>query len=179
MKKAFGLVAFLVISALSAWAANSGLVKQGPTSTSQLDHEIQQELLLLPGYTVFDNIDFELKGTTVRLTGEVTQDTLKQAAEEAVKELPGVRRVVNSIEVLPSSSVDNQIRIATFRAIYNEPAFRAYASQSVQSLRILVQDGCLTLEGTVANETDRQAAYRKALAVPGVLAVSNRLRVTS
>ncbi|HLH01389.1 MAG TPA: BON domain-containing protein [Bryobacteraceae bacterium] len=179
MKTLFRFIAFLLMSALPTVAANLALVKQAPASFSQLERDIQHELLLLPGYTVFDDIGFELKGTTVRLTGDVTRSRLKEAAEQAVRELPGVRRVVNNIEVLPSSSLDNQIRIAAFRAIYGEPAFRTYASQSVQPIRILVKDGCLTLEGAVANETDRKAAYMKALMVPGVLAVSNRLQVAS
>src|SRR5579863_2936010 len=110
MKKLFRFVAFLVTSTLLACAADSGLVQQAPASTPQLYRDIQHELLLLPDYTVFDNIGFELKGTTVTLTGEVSQSGLKDAAERAVRELPGIRRLVNNIEVLPPSSLDNQIR---------------------------------------------------------------------
>lgn len=178
MKNLFRIVALLVAVA-AGFAASPALIKQAPASASQLEHDIQRELLLLPDYTVFDKIDFEVTGSTVRLTGEVMRDALRDAAERAIKEMPGVRRVVNNIEVLPSSSLDDQIRIAAFRAIYSAPAFSGYAFQAVQPIRILVRDGCLTLEGTVASEADRKAAYTKALAVPGVVAVSNRLRVTS
>lgn len=178
MKKLFEVVVFLVMALVPGFAASPALIKQAPASTSQLERDIQHELLLLPDYTIFDKLGFEVNGITVRLTGEVTHRSLKDAAECAVKELPGVRRVVNNIVVLSPSPLDNQIRIAAFHAIYGEPAFSDYASRSIQPIHILVNNGCLTLEGTVANETDRKTAYTKALVVPGVLVVSNHLRVT-
>lgn len=179
MKTTFRFTALLLTLALAAFAATAATIEKMPFSASQLEQGIGQELVLLPGYTVFDNIGFEVKGATVRLTGEVTQETLKQAAEQAVKEVPGVRQVVNNIEVLPSSSLDNQIRLAAFRAIYSEPALRSYASQSVQPIHIIVKNGCLTLEGSVASDTDRKLTYSKVLSVPGVVAVSNRLQTAS
>jgi len=178
MKK-LSIAAFLLMVAIPGVGASPALVEHASVSTSQLERDIQHELLLLPDYTVFDVLGFELNGSTVRLTGEVTRSALKDAAESAVKDLRGVRRVVNNIEVLPSSAVDNQIRLAAFRAIYREPAFSEYASQAILPVHIVVKDGCLTLEGSVANEPDRKTAYTKALAVPGVLAVSNHLRIGS
>lgn len=180
LKAFFALVAVLPLIALPASGGSSGSIRRDAAPAQpQLVRDVQRELLLVSGYTVFDDIGFEVRGTTVRLTGQVTQATLKNAAEQAVKELPGVRRVVNDIEVLPASVVDDQIRLAAFRAIYGEPAFRIYASKSIQPIRILVKQGCLTLEGSVANATDRQAAYAKTLSVPGVVAVSNHLKVTA
>ena len=179
MRKLLEFFAFFVIVALPSFRPALAHIAQAPNSKLQLERDIEREMLLLPDYTIFDKIGFELKGTTVRLTGEVCQSALKDAAEQAVKELPGVRGVVNDIVVLPSSSLDNQIRIAAFRAIYGDSAFSGYASQSIQPIRILVKDGCLTLEGIVASDAGRQAVYAKALTIPGVLAVSNRLRLRS
>jgi hyperosmotically inducible periplasmic protein len=180
MKKLFSSILFsLLVTALPSAGAPAAMIGQAPAATSQLERDIGRELLLLPGYTVFDKLGFELNGSTVRLTGEVVHRELKGAAERAVKEVRGVRRVVNDIEVLPSTSLDDQIRMAAFRAIYGECAFSGYASEAIQPIHILVHNGCLTLEGAVANEADREAVYAKALAVPGVLTVSNRLRIVS
>jgi hyperosmotically inducible periplasmic protein len=163
----------LVLGASPVVAKNSSAIGQ------QLRDSVHHELLLLPGYTVFDSLGFEVNGSPVRLTGKVTRDELKSSAEAAVKQLPGVRRVVNDIEVLPSSPVDDQIRMAAFRAIYAEPAFRDYGSRAVAPVHILVSERCMTLEGTVQRESDRKAIFRKALTVPGVITVSDRLRLTS
>jgi len=181
MKKLIYSLAFLLplypLAVANSKAA--ALIKETVAQTQDLQRNIQNALLLLPEYTVFDNINFELRGTTVRLTGEVTQEDLREAAEQTIKELTGVKRVINEIEVLPYSTIDNQIRVAAFRAIYGDPAFQAYAAQSVRPIRIIVKDGCLTLEGTVASEADREAAYKKVLSVPGLVAVSNHLQVGS
>jgi hyperosmotically inducible protein len=180
MKKLLCSLAFLMALHPLVTSKPAALVKEAVSSqNSDLQKTIQNALLLLPGYTVFDNISFELNGTTVRLMGEVTQEDLREAAEQTIKELTGIKRVINEIKVLPYSTVDNQIRIAAFHAIYGDPAFQAYAAQSVRPIRIIVENGCLTLEGTVATEGDREAAYKKVLSVPGLVAVSNHLRVGS
>ena len=179
MKRVITILALGLIIPGLVLGAGPVVVKDSSVASSQLRDNAQHELLLLPGYTVFDSLAFEVNGSTVRLTGKVTQDELKTSAEAAVKQLPGVRRVVNDIEVLPSSPVDDQIRMAAFRAIYADPAFRDYGSRAVAPVHILVSNNCLTLEGTVQRDSDRKAIYRKALTVPGVIAVSDRLRVTS
>lgn len=179
MKRVITILALGLIIPGLVWGAGPVVAKDSSAAISQLRDNVQHELLLLPGYTVFDSLGFEVNGSTVRLTGKVTQDELKTSAEAAVKQLPGVRRVVNDIEVLPSSPVDDQIRMSAFRAIYADPAFREYGSRAVAPVHILVSNNCLTLEGTVQRDSDRKAIYRKALTVPGVIAVSDRLRVTS
>ena len=148
-----------------------------PAKALSLEREIRHELVMLPFYTVSDNLAFRVDGTTVVLTGEVTRPALKEDAERVVKRIEGVERVQNEIRVLPLSAADDQIRVAAFRAIYGTPSLNRYALQAIPPIHIIVENGRVTLEGVVANETDRNLAYMKALEVPGVFSVTNRLRI--
>lgn len=56
---------------------------------------------------------------SVILKGEATRPTLKSDAENVVKKIEGVEKVVNQIEVLPLSPNDDRIRRAVYRAIFN------------------------------------------------------------
>src|SRR5271169_3183854 len=77
-----------------------------------LPREIRHQILMLPFYSVFDSIDFTLKGNIVTLTGQVLRPTLKEDAEAIIKSIEGVDTVINQIEVLPVSSADNDLRRA-------------------------------------------------------------------
>lgn len=84
--------------------------------------DVRHELVMLPYYGVFDDPAFRVDGGTVTLIGAVTRATLKSDAENVTKPLEGVTRVINTIEVLPVSTMDDQIRTAEYRAIYGDPA---------------------------------------------------------
>jgi len=148
-------------------------------SQNWIQREVRHELVTLPYYGVFDNLAFRMEGNTVILTGQVTKPTLKSDAEAAVRDIEGVDRVVNNIDVLPLSANDDRIRIATYRAIYYQPTLDHYALQAVPPIHIIVNDGHVTLEGVVANQTDKDLAYLQAQTVPEVFSVTNHLRVES
>ncbi len=86
---------------------------QEPKTQGQLQREVRHELVMLPYYSVFDNLAYRVEGDTVTLEGQVTRPTLKSDAEGVVKKIPGVASVINNIEVLPLSPMDDQIRRAT------------------------------------------------------------------
>src|ERR1700687_449605 len=78
----------------------------------RLVKEVRHELVMLPYYTVFDNLSYRVDGAKVTLFGQVTKPTLKSDAENVVKRLEGVEKVDNEIEVLPLSPNDDRIRWA-------------------------------------------------------------------
>jgi hyperosmotically inducible protein len=137
--------------------------------------EVRHQLVLLPYYSVFDNLAFKVEGSKVTLIGQVVRPTLKSDAENVVKKLEGVSSVVNEIEVLPLSPNDDQIRRAAFRAIYSEPSLSRYAESAVPSIHIIVKNGNITLEGVADNETDKNLAGLRANGVPNVFSVKNNL----
>lgn len=144
---------------------------------ARIAHEVQHELVMLPYYGVFDNLAFQVEGETVTLLGEVTRPTLKSDAEGVVKQSEGVQKVKNEIEVLPLSPDDDRIRIAEYRAIYSQPVLNRYALRAVPPIHIIVKNGNLTLEGSVATEEDKNIADIQANGVPGVFSVTNHFRI--
>jgi hyperosmotically inducible protein len=168
-------------AAPSSWAAASEKHQknQEPKTQQELVREVRHQLVLLPYYSVFDNLAFRVEAEKVILDGQVTRPTLKSDAEAAVKSIAGVSAVVNNIEVLPLSPMDDQIRRATYRAIYGEPGLSRYAESAVPSIHIIVKNGSVTLEGVVDSDADKNLANIRASAVPNVFAVKNNLVVSS
>ena len=139
--------------------------------------KVRHELVMLPYYNVFDMLSFKVEGNTVTLMGDVTRPVLKDDAGRAVKHVEGVQTVVNNIRVLPLSPFDNQIRRAEYRAIYGYASLYRYALGTQPSIRIIVANGHVTLEGVVNNETDKNLVNIRANGVPGVFSVTNDLQV--
>lgn len=146
---------------------------------NRIAREVRHELVMLPYYGVFDNLAFRVDGNTVTLLGQVTRPTLKSDAEHVVKNIEGVERVNNEIQVLPLSPIDDRIRLAEYRAIFSQPGLDRYAMQAVPPIHIIVNNGHVTLEGVVASQADKNLAGVKANGVSGVFSVDNNLRVES
>jgi hyperosmotically inducible protein len=140
--------------------------------------EVRHELVMLPYYSVFDNLAYKVDPDgTVTLIGQVTRPTLKSDAENSVKRIEGVEKVVNNIEVLPLSPNDDRIRRAVYRAIFRNSVLSQYQMGAVPSIHIIVKNGNVTLEGAVARTMDKQVAGIKANGVSGVFGVTNNLTV--
>ena len=167
------LTLLVVSSGLSAQAQREVTAK----GTERITKEVRHEILMLPYFGVFDNIDFKLSGYQVTLMGQVTNPTLKKDAENVVKHIEGVEGVTNQIEVLPTSSMDDGLRLRLYRAIYGFPSLEKYAMPVVKPIRILVKNGHVTLEGVVDSENDKNVAGIQANTVSGIFSVTNNLRV--
>jgi hyperosmotically inducible periplasmic protein len=150
--------------------------KQEPKG-GDLIKEVRHQLVLLPYYSVFDNLAYKIEGSKIILMGQVVRPTLKSDAENVVKKIEGVSSVDNQIEVLPVSPMDDRTRRAAYRAIYGDPAFTRYGFQAVPSIHIIVKNGNITLEGVVDNEADKNLAGIRANSVPNVFSVKNNLVV--
>ena len=142
-----------------------------------LKTEVHHQLALLPYYSIFDNLEYSIDGATVTLQGQVVHATLKDDAENSVKKIEGVEKVINNIEILPPSPDDDQIRHAEFRSIYGFGPLEKYAYSSVASIHIIVKGGHVTLEGVVDSQSDKDAANVRANAVANVFSVTNNLKV--
>jgi hyperosmotically inducible protein len=170
------LIAFLVggTTVGSATAQRSAAAQ-----AAGLAREVRHELLMLSYYSVFDWLQFDARPDgTVVLMGEVTRPTLKSDAENAVKGIESVERVVNQIEVLPLSPNDDRIRMAVYRTLFNQnsPLFR-YGMGAVPSIHIIVKNGNVTLKGIVNNQADSNLANIRTRGVSGVFSVKNELVV--
>ena len=146
-------------------------------SDQRIAKETRHELVMLPYYSVFDNLAFRVEGDTVTLLGQVTRPALKSDAAAAIKGIEGVEKINNQIEVLPPSPEDDRLRIALFRSIYRSPQLQRYAIENVPPIHIIVNNGHVTLEGVVDSEADKTVATMQANSVPGIFSVTDNLRV--
>jgi BON domain len=151
---------------------------QGPDGESGLIREVRHRLVMLPYYGVFDDIGFNVNGTTVTLVGQVRQPVLKTDAGKTVGKTEGVTNVVNNIEVLPLSGEDDRVRRDVYRAVFGAADIGdRYGFSAVPSIHIIVKNGNVRLEGVVANEFDRNIINIKAKGVPGAHNVENDLQI--
>lgn len=126
----------------------------GNTGTRQgVERSVFKELKKLPYYGVFDFIQFKVDGDTVTLFGKVADARNKDDAKRFVKDVKGVRNVVNNIEILPPSPFDDRIRQQVLREFANRGLYR-YLWEPNPSVRIIVDRGHVALEGYVANRGD-------------------------
>jgi hyperosmotically inducible periplasmic protein len=154
---------------------------QSPSGTRNseawLADQVRHQLVMLPWYSVFDNLEYSVQGSKVILAGQVVRPVLKDEAASVVKHIEGVQEVDNQIEVLPVSNFDDQIRRAELREIYSFPSLQRYAWGTIPGIHIIVNNGHVTLEGAVDNQADKDVAGLRANSVPNVFSVINNLRV--
>jgi hyperosmotically inducible protein len=178
LSRSLPAVMLLILMSLGAAQAQQGPVPRGNARFQDwVTQEVRHQLVMLPWYSVWDNLQFKVNGSEVTLLGQVVQDRTKQDAESHVKGIEGVTKVINNIEILPASPNDDRIRRAEYRAIFGDPVLEMYSFGSVQPLHIVVKNGHVTLEGAVLNEGHKNLAGIRANGVPGVFSVTNNLRI--
>jgi osmotically-inducible protein OsmY len=191
----------LFVGALAATAALTVATVHAQSATArQATERVRTALERLPHYGVFDFVAFQMDQGSVMLTGYAYQGTLKADASKALSDLGGIDEIGNSIEVLPASQNDDQIRWATFYRIYTDPFLSRYAPGGAPNARaetirysgypglqpygsypihIVVKHGRTTLAGAVDNEADKILAGFRAREISGVFDVKNELEVVS
>ena len=146
---------------------------------NRIAREVRHELVMLPYYSVFDDLAYSVNDGTVTLYGNVSRPSLKSDAENVVKKVEGVEHVDNKINVLPPSPMDDQLRMSVYRSIYSKAPLQKYGWGAVPSIHIIVNNGRVTLTGVVDNEADKNMANMAANSVPGVFGVQNNLQVAN
>jgi osmotically-inducible protein OsmY len=153
----------------------------GPTvPDGQLEKKLTKQVAYdRVGYSdnAFNYIALDVKDGVVTLSGDAVWDVPKDSALAIVARTPGVKDVVNEVNVLPTSRFDDSIRLRTARAIYRDSVLGRYASDPVDPIRIVVDNGHVTLYGTVESAMDKNIAGIRASSVPGAFSVENKLVV--
>jgi hyperosmotically inducible protein len=178
--------------------ATASLGAQTSIAGRQTVARVQKALERLPYYGVFDFLAFGVDRGTVTILGYAYRGGLKTEAVQAVKRVRGVDDVVDRIEILPSSPLDESIRLATFASVYGDDHFSRYIPGGPVTVRydfnllsrfpnmqpvgmypihIIVKNLRTTLLGTVDTDLDRTLASTRARTVPGVLNVDVEVMV--
>jgi hyperosmotically inducible protein len=172
------VIAILGFSSLDVQAQSFS--DNGKISQSTIERKVFKEILTLPYYGLFDSISYKVDGSTVTLYGKVRNAVNKSDAEGYVKSVKGVTNVINNIEILPLSSFDDTIRYQLVREFSRTGgAFYRYLQGANPSVRIIVDNGHVSLEGFVAKKGDKNIANILANGVPGVFSVENNLKLTN
>jgi hyperosmotically inducible periplasmic protein len=149
------------------------------------DRELNSKLLEKLTYdrvgygNVFDAISLGVQNGVVTLGGHAKDYPDRDSALALVSTYPGVKDVVDEIQVDPASPMDWQARLAVERAVYGFPALNKYAIDPAKPIRISVQNGNVELYGVVDSQADKDMAFLRANAVPGVFSVKNYLQVAN
>lgn len=129
-----------------------------------------------PQFNIFDDVNISVENREVTLTGRVTMPYKRDAIGERIRQIDGVDKVVNNLQVLPASLQDARLRQQVAQAIYTHPSFWHYGSMANPPIHIIVERGSITLTGTVNSQVDRMLAYALAQ-VDGALRVTNSLKI--
>jgi osmotically-inducible protein OsmY len=148
------------------------------------DAQLQQKLAKKLAYdrvgyydNAFNYLALSVKDGVATINGDTLNDVAKDSALAIVARTPGVKDVVNQVNVLPVSLFDDSIRVRTARAIYRDSVLGRYATDPVHPIRIVVDNGHVTLYGTVESAMDKTIAGIRASGVPGAFSVENKLVV--
>jgi len=132
------------------------------------------------GYgNTFNAISVKIENGVAILGGHARTDLDKDSAVALIATSPGVKDVVDEIEVDPTSISDDQTRLQVARAVYGFPSLNKYATNPAKPIRISVQNGHVELYGMVDSQADKETAFLRANGVPGVFGVKNYLEVAN
>ena len=142
---------------------------------AQLDRKIYFDRI---GYdNAYNFVQASVKDGVVTLSGLTRTPVSKDSALAIANMTPGVKEVVDNITVAPVSGFDDRIRLAATRAIYRDSVLGKYGTDPALPIRIVVDNGKLSLYGTVESTMDKQIAGIRAGQVFGVFSVQNNLTV--
>ncbi|MEO6982133.1 MAG: BON domain-containing protein [Edaphobacter sp.] len=203
-RRALSIAAALLTVTICAPVARAQEHTPGPTwsqeDTVRIVKDVQHKLNRLTNYAVFDWLTFGIQGKTIILRGYASRPSLKQDAGRVVKNIAGVEKVDNEIEVLPNSPNDDRIRAAVYNRVYTASSLRMYNANAgslgrglsvarmaggitndppigFHAIHIIVKNGHVTLYGVVNNENDAAIAGMQANSAPGAFSVDNQLLV--
>jgi osmotically-inducible protein OsmY len=171
------------VSKVNGIAAVHDLIEvAGPAVPDQVLQDKLQEKLAYDRVfygNAFNAISLGVQNGVVTLGGHALSYNSRDSALGLVSIYPGVKGVVDEMQIDPVSMIDNEIRVRVYRAIYGYPMFTKYAIDPVKPIRISVQNGNVGLYGQVDSQADKDVAYLRANGVPGVFSVKNYLDVAN
>lgn len=174
--RSFLFIFFAIVGVFHMGAVAQSFAPASNLTDSSIERKVGKKLRNLLRSNVFDHITFQVHDGTVTLGGKVAMFGTKNEAAGSVKDVEGVVRVINNIDQLPPSGFDDRIRLQALRTFVNSgPA--QYFSDRNPDVRIIVQNGRLTLEGVVSSSSDSNALNILAHGINGVFKVTNNLVV--
>jgi osmotically-inducible protein OsmY len=145
-----------------------------PGGSVRTDTEIAQAVRRALEWDVFvpdEKISSTVSDGWVTLEGALDRWSQRDDAERAVRNLTGVRGVINKITLNVTKPVTENVRKAI------EQALERRAEREARKIRVEVQNDAVTLTGTVHSWAERKSVLAAARFTPGVRSIEDRLRV--
>jgi len=152
----------------------------GPNVTdAQLEQKLAQQLRFVRvGFdSTFDHFALGVKDGVVTVEGQDRTGVGRDEALADIANTPGVKDVINNISVEPVSTIDDGLRLRAARLIYGDSILSRHATDPARPIRIIVDNGHITLYGAVDSTMDKQIAGIRANQLPGAFSVENNLQV--
>jgi hyperosmotically inducible protein len=152
----------------------------GPNiSDAQLEQKLAQKLRYVrEGYDIaFDYFALNVKDGVVTVIGQDRTGVGRDEALADIQNMPGVKDVIDNITLEPVSIFDDGLRVRAARALYRDSVLSKYATDPARPIRIIVDNGHITLYGSVDNEMDKNVAGIRANQIFGAFSVENKLVV--
>jgi len=154
-------------------------LKKANRTDAAIAIDVQDVLDHYPFYGVFDWLAAKVENGRVELTGSVFQPWHRDVLQQRVAHIEGVKAIENDVTVQPVSLSDDAIRTQAARAIYSDLMFNDFAGALHPPIHIVVEDGVLTLEGTVRSRAERVGAEAIVRNDTSAFSVENDLQVAS
>ena len=160
-----------------------GVRNQIEISGSMSDADLQKKLAEKLAYDrigfgiMFNSLNLAVHNGIVTVGGNVHDYPSRDSALAIIETQPGVKGVIDNVEVAPASPMDDELRIRMAQAIYGDPVLRKYAMVPSAPIRIVVEHGHVTLDGVVDSQFDKQIIDARARSVPGAFSVTDNLVV--
>ncbi len=147
---------------------------------AQLEDKLATKLTYVrAGYdSTFDYFALSVKDGVVTVAGQDRTGVGKDEALAEIANMPGVKDVIDQVTIAPVSNFDDGLRLRAARAIYSDPVLSKYAIDPARPIRIIVDNGHVTLYGVVNNAMDKQVAGLRAGQLFGAFSVNNQLEVS-
>jgi osmotically-inducible protein OsmY len=126
-----------------------------PRPDADIRRDVEKAILRYPYYGVFDSLDVGVEDGVVAVRGSVYQPWRKDDLEARIAEVPGLKGMTSDIRVQGVSFHDERLRRQLVNLIYGSQNFVQYANWPDPPIRIIVENGNVTLTGHVRSNVEQ------------------------
>jgi hyperosmotically inducible protein len=126
-----------------------------PRSDADVRKDVEKAILRYPYYGVFDSLEVGVQDGVVLLRGSVSRPWRKDDLEARIAGVPGIRAMSSEVRVQGVSGFDDRLRRQLYRQIYGSESFVQYSNWANPPIRIIVEDGKVTLTGYVRSQVEQ------------------------